>query len=176
MMVLTTTIFINNINNNKMNNNQLSVIFPQTKSEIRTFAQSMIDSVLDGNADPLKTKVQLSALKKAIEEIESNEQFKTCILNEAQKYHKEELKDIFNAKIEVKETRVEYDYLSCGMPEYELVCSEIEALTQRKKALETRLKTISEPEQHICALTQQEVTLYPARKKSTTSVVITINK
>lgn len=159
-----------------MNNNQLAVMFPQTKSEIKQFADSMIANVLDGNADPLKVKVQLSALKKAIEEIESNEQFKDCILNEAQKYHKEELKDIHNVKIEIKETGVKYDYLLCGMPEYELVCSEIDTLTQRKKALETRLKTITTDEEYICPLTQQMVTLHPASKSSSTIVTITINK
>ena len=161
---------------NKMNNNQLAVMFPQTKSEIKQFADSMIANVLEGLVDPLKTKVQLSALKKAIEEIESNEQFKDCILNEAQKYHKEELKDIHNAKIEIKETGVKYDYLACGMPEYELVCNEIETLTQRKKALETRLKTIINEEQYVCTLTGEEVFLKPAAKSSTTTVVITINK
>ena len=156
--------------------NSVAALFPETKSEIKLFADKMIESVLDGYTDPLKVKVQLAAMKKTIEEIESNEEFKECVLNEASKFHKLELANLHNAKIEVKETAVKYDYLTCGMPEYELVCSEIETLTERKKALETRLKTITSSEEYISPLTGELVTLTAPTKTSTTAIFVTINK
>lgn len=156
--------------------NSVAALFPETKAQIKTFAEKMIESVLDGYTDPLKVKVQLSAMKKTIEEIEDNEDFKACILSAAEKYHKLELANMHNAKIEIKEVATKYDYLACGMPEYELVCSEIEELNKRKKALETRLKTITKEEDFACPITGEIVKLIPPSKKSTTSVVITINK
>lgn len=154
----------------------LTALFPETKSEIKTFAERMVASVVDGYTDPLKVKVQLSAMKKTIEEIESSEEFKNAVINEAERYHKEELKDLHNAKIEIKEVGVKYDYSKCGMPEYELVLSDISTLTERKKVLEKRLQTIKGEEDYICPLTGEMIKLQQPEKTSSTSVVITINK
>lgn len=159
-----------------METNKLAIQFPQTKSEIKMFAQNMINSVVDGNVDPLKTKVQISALKKALETIEENEEFKQCVMNETDKYQKSELLNLFNAKIEIRETGVKYDFSECGLPEYNEIDKHIETLTLRKKTLETRLKSISEPEQFIDPQSGEMVMLKPPTKQSKNSVVITINK
>lgn len=156
--------------------NSVAALFPETKSEIKSFAEKMIESVLDGYTDPLKVKVQLAAMKKTIEEIESSEEFKDCVMNAANKYHKEELKNIHNANIQIKETGVKYDYSQCGMPEYESIVSDIATLTERKKALEKRLQTVTMPEEYVCPMTSEMVTLMPPSKTSTTAIVITINK
>lgn len=156
--------------------NSVAALFPETKSEIKSFADKMIESVLDGYIDPLKVKVQLAAMKKTIEEIESSEEFKDCVMNAANKYHKDELKNIHNANIQIKETGVKYDYSQCGMPEYYLVCEELLQLTERKKALENRLKTVTKEEDYICPITSEMVKLMPPSKTSTTTVTITINK
>lgn len=160
----------------QMTVNSVAALFPSTKSEIKNFAAKMVESALDGHSDPLKVKVQLSAMKQTIEEIEKNEEFKACVLNAAEKYHKLELADMFNAKIEIVEVAPRYDYSVCGMPEYDNVCAEIQILTERKKALETRLKTIKNEEDFICPVTGEIIKLKPATKESTTSVKITINK
>ena len=44
--------------------------FPTTKGEIKLFANKMVENVLDGFSNPLKVKVQLSAMKQTLEEIE----------------------------------------------------------------------------------------------------------
>ncbi len=154
----------------------VSALFPETKSEIKVFASKMIESVLSGYESPLKVKVQLSAMKKTIDEIESSEEFKNAVLNETEKYHPTELKDLYNSNIQIKETGVKYDYLACGMPEYERICNEIEKLSQRKKELEKRLQTITKEEEFIDPESGEIILLQPALKTSTTSVVITINK
>jgi hypothetical protein len=151
-------------------------LFPETKSQIKDFAEKMIVSVMDGYNDPLKVKVQLAAMKKTIEEIEANEGFKGAVMAEAEKYHKKELENWHNAKIEVRESGIKYDYSTCGMPEYTQICSDIHELSERKKQLETRLKTINAEEEYICPLTGEMVTLTPATKTSTQTVFITINK
>ena len=150
--------------------NSVAALFPETKSEIKLFAEKMIESVLEGYADPLKVKVQLAAMKKTIEEIESNEQFKECTLNEAMKYHKQELSNLNNAKIEIKETGVKYDYIGAG-------CQEYNALIEQKKELDIRIKQLENDmkEGRINQLTG-EITMPKATKTSTTSLVVTINK
>lgn len=160
----------------QMTVNSVAALFPETKSEIKSFAEKMINSVLDGYTDPLKVKVQLTAMKKTIEEIEASEDFKNAVLNEAAKYHKEELKNIHNANIQTKEVGVKYDFSQCGMPEYDIICSDIDRLNERKKVLESRLKTVVAGEQYIDPITSEMVELYPPSKTSTTSLVITINK
>lgn len=150
--------------------------FPATKSGIKKFADEFLNSVLDGYQNPLQVKVQLSALKKLIEEIEKSEEFKESVMNEAAKYQKAELSDLYNANIQIKETRVEYDYLACGHPEYNRINEELERQTAKKKALEKYLQLLSEPTEYIDPVTAESVTLIPAPKTSTTSISITINK
>lgn len=148
----------------------VAALFPETKSEIKTFADKMISSVVDGYTDPLKVKVQLTAMKKTIEEIESNEEFKECVLTTASKYHKQELSNIHNAKIEIKETGTKYDYLGAGCEEYNVLVAQKKELDDRVKQLENDMK-----EGRINQVTG-EITVPKAVKSSTTSIFITINK
>ena len=151
-------------------------VFPETKTEIKSFSEQLIKSVIDGNADPLRAKVQLSAMKKVIETVEKDSAFNTAVLNEASKYHKEELQNIHNSSIQVKETCVKYDYSECGCHEYDRLCTEIENLTARKKGFEKMLQTIPEGFMYTDTETGEISELNKPTKTSTTSVVVTINK
>ena len=148
----------------------VAALFPETKSEIKLFADKMIESVLEGYADPLKVKVQLSAMKKTIEEIESNSEFKECVINEATKYHKQELLNLYNSKIEIKETGVKYDYSGAGCEEYDILIPQKKEIDERIKQLENDMK-----EGRVNNVTG-EVIIPKAAKTSTTTVVITLNK
>lgn len=159
-----------------METNKLAIQFPQTKSEIKMFAQNMINSVVDGNVDPLKTKVQISALKKALETIEENDEFKQCVMNETDKYQKSELLNLFNAKIEIRETSVKHDFSQCGHIKYNRIIRALDKLNAMKKAIEDRLKATHEAETIVNEKTGEIYRVVPPTKQSKNSVVITINK
>ena len=150
--------------------NSVAALFPETKSQIKTFAEQMISSVLDGYTDPLKVKVQLAAMKKTIEEIESSEDFKSAVMSEAEKYHKQELQNLYNSKIEIKETGTKYDYAGAGYDEYNFLMSDKKLLDERIKQIENDMK-----EGRINQLTG-EIVIPKATKTSTTGIFVTINK
>lgn len=154
----------------QMTVNSVTALFPETKGEIKTFAEKMIASVLDGYTNPLKVKVQLAAMKKTIEAIESSDEFKEATINEASKYHKEELSNLYNAKIDIKETGTKYDYLSAGCEEYNILIVQKNELDERIKQLENDMKV-----GRVNNITG-EITTPKAVKTSTTSIVVTINK
>ena len=108
--------------------------------------------------------------------MKKNEDFKYAVLTEAAKYPKDQLSDLYNASIQIKEAGVKYDYLACGHSEYEMICSQIESLTERKKSFEKYLQTIKEETTYIDPISGEMINLQPAPKTSSTTVAITINK
>lgn len=154
----------------QMTVNSVAALFPETKSEIKSFAEKMILSVLDGYEDPLKVKVRLTAMKKTIEEIEGNNDFKSAVMSEAEKYHKQELQNLYNSKIEIKETGTKYDYAGAGYDEYNFLMSDKKLLDERIKQIENDMK-----EGRINQVTG-EITVPKATKTSTTAIFVTINK
>ena len=150
--------------------NSIAALFPETKSEIKSFAEQMISSVLYGYTDPLKVKVQLAAMKKTIEEIEGSQDFKNCVMNEAEKYHKLELANLYNSKIEIKETGTKYDYEGAGCEEYNVLIAQKKELDERVKQLENDMKA-----GRINQVTG-EIVIPKATKTSTTAIFVTINR
>ena len=150
--------------------------FPTTKTGIKQYAETALNEILDGLVNPLEIKVRLSAMKAVIEEIEKSEEYKTAVLSEAEKYHKEELKDLYNSYVQIKEVGTKYDYSDCNHPQYNIVSEEIEKLTAKRKSLEKYLQSLTEEEEYINPKTGEICTIHPPSKTSTTSVVITINK
>ena len=150
--------------------------FPSTKTGIKLYAENALNDILDGFVNPLEVKVKLSAMKAVIEEIEKSDEFREAVLKETEKYHKEELKDLYNATIQIKETGIRYDYTSCNHPQYNRITEEIEKLNVRKKSLEKYLQTVTDETDYIDPETGEMIKIYPTDKTSTTSVAITINK
>ena len=99
--------------------------FPTTKSGIKLYAENALNDILDGYINPLEAKVKLSAMKSVIEAIEKSEEFRNAVINEAEKYHKEELKDLYNSSIQIKETGVKWDYSNCNHPQYDRLMVDI---------------------------------------------------
>ena len=150
--------------------------FPTTKNGIRLYAEKAINEVLDGYVNPLEIKVRLSAMKAIIDEIEKSEEYKQAVLSEAEKYHKEELRDLYNSCVQIKEVGTKYDYSACNHPQYNSISVKIEKLTSKRKSFEKYLQSLTNEEEYIDPKTGEICTIYPPSKTSTTSVVITINK
>jgi len=84
-----------------------------TKAEIKHFVQLVSDSVNEGNVCPLTLSIRLKALEEVAKQIRS--QIVSNALNEAEKRGKSF--EYHNAKVEVAQVGVKYDYSKCQCSE-----------------------------------------------------------
>lgn len=142
---------------------------PATKSQVEHAANEIKQAVLNGEVDPLLFAAQVSAMEKLFTTLKSDILIKDCILNEAEKYGKSFEKG--NAKFNIKEVGVTYDFSNCNDFEHENLSVQIAELNDKKKARETFLKNIT-PETEVYG--SDGVQLLPAIKRSTTQVTVTL--
>lgn len=152
----------------------ISVInnMPETKSEIKAFAQLVTESVTEGSVNPLDLLIKLQAAELAIKEIKDN--IKSLATDEALKYGKSfEHK---NASCVIKAVGVKYDFSKCNdvvwATHYSDECNAAEQRKEREKLLKTikgQLTTVNED-------TGETWTIYEPIKTGQETVVITINK
>jgi hypothetical protein len=155
---------------NIVNTTDLS-LFETTKAERQEFAQVVINGIKEGLNDPLKIHYQIKCLEDLIKQITSNPEYKFITLIEAEKYGKSF--DHYNAKFEIKEMGVKYDYSVCKDPIYNELSQELSDLEDRVKAREKYLKNV--PKEGIQTLIDDElVTVYPPAKSSTTTITVNL--
>lgn len=150
--------------------NIVEVLNAPSKNEIKNFVGSIDEAIESGNIDPLKLKIKINALKKAVDAVDKSTTLREASLEEARKYAKQE-SQILGASFQVCETGVKYDYTRS-----EVWCSfqeQIKTLKEQQKQVEqlaknTRTVTIYVDEDGV------EHTVYPAKKSSTTNLKITL--
>lgn len=142
---------------------------PETKEQIQNYSRLIRESVLNGEVEPLTFAAQVSALEKLFTALKSDILIKDVILQEAEKYGKSF--DKGNANFRIQETGTTYDYAGCGDVEWEQIDGNIKAFTEKKKARETFLKSITG---EMTVFGEDGAQIMPAVKRSTTSVVITL--
>jgi hypothetical protein len=146
-------------------------LFETTKAERQDFAQSVIKGIKDGLSDPLKVHYQVKCMEDIIKNITGDAEYKSMTLDEAAKYGK--TFDHYNAKFEVKEMGVKYDYSVCNDPVYNKLKAQLTVLEDEVKAREKYLKAI--PTTGVETLLEDEViTLYPPNKTSTTTITVNL--
>jgi hypothetical protein len=155
--------------------NQLTLsnlsLFETTKEQRQQFCLNVIDVLNEGQVDPLKIHLQVKCLEDLIKQLTSNSVYKDYLINEASKYGK--TFEHLNAKFEIKEMGVKYDFQACGCPIMNDLLSQQEELTKAIKEREKFLKAI--PPQGLETLIEDEVvTLYPPQKTSTTSISVNL--
>jgi len=158
-----------------MSNELILSQFPQTKNEIQSFVDGLVESVMNGDTSPLLINVQLSALEAVVEGVKKNPDFKESVLNEAMRYGTKTF-DAYNAQIQVKETGVKNDYSLCGHPQYDAICEKIAELTEQKKSFEKYLQSLRAKTDFINPETGEMCAIYPPVRTATTSVTVTIKK
>ena len=89
-------------------------LFETSKGERYAFAQGVVNNAKEGLINPLKLHLQVKCLEDLIKQITSNPDYKELTLDEAYKYGK--TFEQYNAKFEIKEMGVKYDYTACGCP------------------------------------------------------------
>lgn len=117
-------------------------LMPSRVKEVATFARGIIQSVKNGDANPLEALVMMRALqllsKEVIEQIEDN------ILNEANRYNEKTI-EMYGAKIDKCDVKTEYLYETSGDSQWEELDADIRGLTERKKEREAFLRAIKDP-------------------------------
>lgn len=145
-------------------------LFETTKAERQDYAQYVVNGLKDGLSDPLKVHLQVKCMEDLIKQITSHPEYKDLTLDEAAKYGKSF--EMHNAKFEVKEMGVKYDYSACGDPVYNELSQKMAELEKEIKDRQAFLKAVK-PGTEI--LVEDEVViLYPPVKTSTTSITVNL--
>ena len=154
-----------------MENNLIKSEMPTTKSGISEMSKKLIDTILDGSIDVIKTEIQLKALEELISIIRKNKDVKQLLLSEVEKYSKDE--KIYNTSFEVATRGVKYDYTNCNCEEYNSICRVIDKFNDKRKEVEKTLKAL--PLDGLVDPATGEV-MYPPSKSGSTTVVTKLSK
>jgi len=143
---------------------------PETKEQVKKYASLIRESVLNGEVDTLTFAEQVVALEQLFKTLKSDHLIKDAILEEAEKYNQKSF-ERENAKFQIKEVGVKYDFSGCNDFELETINDALAELTAKKKARELFLKSIV-PGSEVYG--EDGLQLNPPVKTSTTQVVITL--
>jgi hypothetical protein len=145
-------------------------LFETSKQERQIFAEQITNSLLEGLTDPLKVHLQVKCMEDFIKQITSNSVYKDLIVTEAVKYGK--TFEHHNAKFEIKEAGVKYDFQNCNDPILKELEDKFSILDTEVKERQKFLKSIKESVEVLIG--DEIVTLYPPVKTSTTSVTVNL--
>ena len=145
-------------------------LFETTKAERQDFAQSVVNGLKEGLFDPLKVHLQVKCMEDLIKQITSHPDYKDLTLDEAAKYGKSF--EHYNAKFEIKEMGVKYDYSNCGDPIYNRLAEELAELEKKVKDRQAFLKAVQPGTELL--IEDEVIVLYPPVKTSTTSITVNL--
>ena len=141
---------------------------PETKSQVKDYVRIIKESVLNGEVEPLAFASQVSALEQLFKALKQDVLIKDVILEEAEKYGSKSFeKD--NAKFQIKEVGVKYDFSGCDDEEWRGMKLQEAELKAKLKEREVFLKSIK-PEMEVFG--SDGIQLNPVSKTSTTQVTI----
>ena len=152
--------------------NELTVNkIPASKEEQAVLSSAMINSVLDGEIDPIKAVVQAKSLVETLTLFLKDKGVNDLVLREVEKYGKQTSKD--GATIAIKEVGSKWDYSECGDPIYNRLSAKKAEIEEKLKEREALLKATKEPRTEVDEETGEVYTVNPPSKSSTTSYAIT---
>ncbi len=149
---------------------------PATKGEIKMFVEKFVEEFTSGGCDTLRVYSQIKALEQTIKAITDNKEVKDTLLNQSQKYGAKSF-DYGNAKFEIAELGVKYDYSVCNDSELMQLESQAAALAIKIETRKEFLKLLPDNGMELINQETGEIyTIYKPVKKSTTGVKLTFNK
>lgn len=149
-------------------------LFETTKEQRESFVMDLVTRIDNGDVDPLEAHLQIKCVEDIIKLANSNTNYKSAVLEAAERYGAKSFQ-FHNAKVEIKEAGVSYDFTKCEDPEWEQMDAELKNLKDRLKARETFLKTVSPKGLTVVdEATGNVSTIYPPAKASTTTVAISL--
>ena len=145
-------------------------LMPETKSQQYVFVGKLIESVKQGVISPLKAEAIICNLEQVAKAYRANPDVKNMLLNVVQ--FKGGKCEYFNAKFQVAESGVVYDYENSKT--WRDLTSEIEALNEKRRTIEAALKLATPEVPFIDPTNGEKIT--ECKKVFKTIVKTTINK
>ncbi len=145
---------------------------PETKAQIKTFVASIKEEILNSGDDALKVLKQLKMVEKTLQVVLLDSDIEKHFVDIANKYHRDELENLYGAKFEIKDVGVKYDYLAAGDYELEKMEKDLQKLKDQIKDRKNQIKSIKQGEEMVCEDTGCVVTR-PVRSAKT-KVVVTL--
>lgn len=144
-----------------------------TKEQRQSFVASIISTIEDGAADPLRIHLQVKNTEDLIKQITSDERYRELCLEEAGKYGKKF--EHHNAKFEIKEVGTKYDFSNCNDAKLCMLEQRAEAASKELKERQDWLKKM--PQDGVIVtdeLTGETEKVFPPAKTSTTSIAVSL--
>ena len=145
-------------------------LMPETKSQQEVFVSKLIESVKHGAISPLKAEAIICNLEQVARAYRANYEVREMLL-QAVLFKGGKCED-FNAKFQVAETAVDYDYENSKT--WRDLTREIEALNEKRKTIEAALKLATPEVPFIDPTNGEKIT--ECKKVFKTIVKTTINK
>jgi hypothetical protein len=146
-------------------------LFETDKEQRKEFVNQVIEGLNEGSVDPLKVHLQVKCMEDIIKQLTSSKEYKEICLTEAFKFGK--TFEHHNAKFEIKEMGVKYDYSNCNDPILKELKEKLQYLELEIKYRETLLKGVSSEGMEII-VEDELVRIYPPSKTSTTTVTVNL--
>jgi hypothetical protein len=144
-------------------------LMPAKTDEIVRFSRQLVQSVKDGNTNPLELLVMLRSLEAVSEMV--REDIEENILKEADKYS-EKVIEQYGARIEKKDVGVKYAYASSQDVQWEQLDSQIAGLSLRKRQREEFLRALKEPMTVVDEETGEVTKIHPPYRTSKQGVAV----
>jgi hypothetical protein len=145
-------------------------LMPETKSQQEVFVGKLIESVKQGAISPLKAEAIIANLEQVAKAYRANNEVKDMLLQAVQ-FRGGKCED-FNAKFQVAEAGVVYDYENSKT--WRDLTIEIEALNEKRKTIEAALKLATQEVPFVDPTNGEKIT--ECKKVFKTIVKTTINK
>lgn len=159
---------------NDLTTTSILALFQTTKLQRESFCNDIIARLDNGEVDPLVIHLQAKCMEDLIKMLTSNSNYKSAVLDASQRQG-EKTFQFHNAKFEIKEVGVKYDYSQCADPVYQRYEQKAESAAIDLKKRADFLKTVPEKGMIITdEETGETTTVYPPAKSSTTSVAVTL--
>lgn len=150
---------------------QLLTLMASTSTQIDVFSDGVIQSVKEGEINPLTVLVQLRAMQQASERI--LKEIKDNLMSEADKYSGNKFEYLGNT-ITKAEHGTKYDYSACGDPVYRRLLQISDEANSQLKERENFLKAVKSPFTFVDDESGEVVTISPPVKKSTSGLNVSI--
>lgn len=144
-----------------------------TKEERTQVVREIFNELLEGRINPMELHIRMKCLEEVVKQLTSMPAYKAIVLDDAEKHGKSF--QYHNAKVDIREVGVKYDYSGCGSGALADLYEKQEAINDVIKKFEAYHKAIpASGIQTIHPDTGEFETHYPPAKTSTTSVAVTL--
>ena len=147
-------------------------LFHTNKEERASFVNDVISKLESGEADSIKVHLQIKCMESIIKDLNDNKDYRSMLLVAAEKNGKKFT--AYNSEFSIKEVGTKYDYSNTGDIEYSDLEKQSAEISDKLKARQKFLQTISVAGIDIITSDGEPMHIYPPSKSSTTAVAVTL--